>query len=257
MNLGIESQVFIVTGASSGLGRAVADRMAQEKAHVIVVARRKELLEELRAAYPGLITAVAGDIRDEAVLDNILAHAQKIGLHGVFVNAGGPPAKKIAETNINDWDEAYRLIIRWKIQLVKKLLPLLDAGQYGRIVFSESSSIKQPVDNLVLSNSLRLSIAGFSKTLAGEYAHRSITSNLIAPGFHETDAVDRLFKKRSELQNIPFEEAKQMTIHSIPALKMGNPSDFASLAAWLLSPLSGFVTGQVFSLDGGDVKATL
>jgi 3-oxoacyl-[acyl-carrier protein] reductase len=128
---------------------------------------------------------------------------------------------------------------------------------YGRILFSESASVKQPVENLVLSNSLRLVIAGFSKTVSQEYAGFGITSNLIAPGYHDTEAVKRLFIKKSEQENIPVEEAKKQSINTIPARKMGDPADFASLAAWLLSPLSGFVTGQVISLDGGNVKSTL
>jgi len=257
MNLGVESQIFLVTGASSGLGRAVAEQLANENARLLLVARREELLRELMEKYPGRITAIAGDVRDVPVQAKIIEACQQDGLHGVFVNAGGPPAKRIAETDMGDWDEAYQLLVRWKIRLIRELLPIMERQGYGRILFSESSSVKQPVDNLVLSNSFRMAIAGFSKTLCREYATTGITSNVIAPGYHDTQALKRLFEKKSDQENISFDEAKNRSLEQIPVRKMGSPSDFASLAAWLLSPLSGFVTGQVFSLDGGNLRSTL
>jgi 3-oxoacyl-[acyl-carrier protein] reductase len=257
MNLGIGSQNLIVTGASSGLGKAVAERLAEEGASLLIIARRKELLIDLSDQYPGKITVITGDVREGSVQDAILEHCGRSGLDGIFVNAGGPPARKISETTGADWDEAYQLLIRWKVNLVTRLLPIMVSQGYGRILFSESASVKQPVDNLVLSNSLRLAIAGFSKTLSQEYAGFGITSNLIAPGYHDTEAVKRLFVKKSEQENISIDEAEKRSINTIPARKMGDPADFASLAAWLLSPLSGFMTGQVLSLDGGNVKSTL
>lgn len=215
------------------------------------------MLRELSDRYPGQITLISGDIREGSICEEIIGYSNRNGIHGIFVNAGGPPAKKISEASINDWDDAYQLLIRWKVGLVSRILPVMVRQGYGRILFSESSSVRQPVENLVLSNSLRLAIAGFSKTLSLEYAQFGITSNLIAPGHHDTEAVKRLFVKKSEQENISFEEAKNRSINNIPARKMGLPGDFASLAAWLLSPLAGFTTGQVLSLDGGNVRSTL
>lgn len=257
MNLGIESQIFVITGASSGLGRAVAEKMAEEGARLLLVARRTDLLEGLAVKFPERITIVGGDVRTEETQDKIVEFSSSQGIQGIFINAGGPPARRISETTIEDWDEAYALLVRWKVRLAGKLLPTMEQNGYGRLLFSESSSVKQPVDNLVLSNSMRLAIAGFSKTLSAEYAHAGITSNLIAPGYHDTEAVKRLFTKKSQIQSISFEQAREQTVSSIPVGKMGNPSDFATLACWLLSPLSGFVTGQVFCLDGGNIRSTL
>ena len=141
--------------------------------------------------------------------------------------------------------------------LVKRLLPLFLQRKYGRILFSESVSIKQPVENLVLSNSLRMAVAGMAKTLALEVAAKGITVNVIGPGFHDTSAVDRIFARKSELGGISPEEARKAVVEQIPAGMMGKPEDFASLAAWLLSPLAGFVTGQVITPDGGANRYSL
>ena len=257
MNLKIEEQLFIITGATSGLGNAVLRRLVEEGAHVIAVARRGAGLAALEKQNPGQVEGITGDVTNEDVLDKIVKTAGERPLHGIFVNAGGPPAMSVAETTMDNWDDAYRLLIRWKVKLVKMLLPKFVEQNYGRILFSESSSVRQPVQNLVLSNSLRLAIVGFSKSISQEYATLGITSNTIAPGFHETPAVDRLFTKKSELEGITFEEARAATLRNIPAGKPGDPDDFASLAAWLLSPLSGFVSGQLYCLDGGAILGTM
>lgn len=257
MDLGINGQLFVVTGASSGLGNAVAKALMNEGAFVIAVARREAALKELGATYTGKLEAISGDLTEPSTIDKIVDCIAGRSLSGLFVNAGGPPAMSFEETRMEHWDQAYDLLLRWKIDLVKRLLPNFKREGYGRILFSESSTVKQPITNLVLSNSLRMAVAGAAKTLALEVAGQGITVNLIGPGYHETSAIDRLFKKRSDLQGISFEEARMLTISEIPAGKIGDADDFASLATWLLSPKSGFVTGQVYAVDGGTTRYSL
>jgi 3-oxoacyl-[acyl-carrier protein] reductase len=122
---------------------------------------------------------------------------------------------------------------------------------YGRILFLESQSVKQPIENLVLSNSLRMAVVGFSKTLSREMAGTGINVNVIGPGSHDTAAIERLYKKKSEQTGMTEAEVRQAAIRNIPAGALGHAGDFAQLAAWLLSPASRYVTGQVYLVDGG------
>ena len=125
----------------------------------------------------------------------------------------------------------------------------------GRLLYIESVSVKEPVANLVLSNSLRPAIVGFAKTLSQEIAHNGITVNILAPGYHSTAAMERLFAKKAELENISENEAKELFEKEIPVGKMGKPEEMAGLACWILSPLARYVTGQTITHDGGMVKS--
>ena len=128
---------------------------------------------------------------------------------------------------------------------------------YGRILFIESYTVKQPLDNLVLSNSLRVAVVGMAKTLSQEIARSGVTLNIIGPGFHNTPAIDRIYKKKAEQTGIPFDEVRATAIQQIPVGALGEAVDFASLAIWLLSPLSRFITGQTITVDGGAVKGIM
>ena len=134
------------------------------------------------------------------------------------------------------------------------MLPIFREQKYGRFVYIESASVKQPIDNLVLSNSLRMAVVGFVKTLSSEIADQGITCNILAPGYHDTPAMERLFLNKASLLGIKPHEARQEFEKEILSGKLGDADDLASLAVWLLSKRSNYITGQTISLDGGLVK---
>ena len=160
MNLDITNQLFIVGGASSGFGRAISLALVKEGARVIAVARGEEKLNELKQFAPNQIEILPGDLSDEATLNALLNKIENRTIHGMVVNAGGPPAKMVLETSLEDWDQAYKQILRWKVALTQAIIPGMIREGYGRIVYIESVSVKQPVENLVLSTSLRLAVVG-------------------------------------------------------------------------------------------------
>ncbi len=256
MDLQLQNKLFLVGGATAGFGNAVARALINEGAKVIAVARRAENLIEFASQFPGNIEAINGDITDSEIIGEIVDYIGNRQLDGMLVNAGGPPATTVQETSMEDWDTAYFSVIRWKIELVMALLPKFKAQNYGRIVFVESISVKQPIANLVLSNSLRMAVVGFVKTLSGEVGKAGITLNVLAPGYHDTDALKRVLEKSSETGGISYGDVRKKIEQNIPVGRMGDPDDFASMAAWLLSPHSGYVTGQTISVDGGVIAGS-
>ncbi|MFA6404062.1 MAG: SDR family oxidoreductase [Salinivirgaceae bacterium] len=257
MDLQVKNQTFLICGATSGFGKATAKVLLNEGANVIGVARSEDNLMAMKVNYGKSFSPMQGDITQSATISRVLELARDRKISGALINAGGPPALGFAETQLENWDDAYQKLLRWKVEITQKLIPIFKQQQYGRMVYIESSSVKQPVENLVLSTSLRLAVVGMVKTVSQEISGQNINFNIVAPGSHNTPAIERLIKKKSELGGIDFEEAKKAWIENIPAKQLGNPNHLGSLAAWLLSPLSEFVTGQVYALEGGAVKSTL
>ncbi|MBK7809284.1 MAG: SDR family oxidoreductase [Saprospiraceae bacterium] len=257
MDLNLKGALFVVTGSTSGFGKAIAEQLINEGAHVIINARGEEKLEALHQKYPDKTTILAGDITTDAVISDLIRKVHGKKLHGIVINAGGPPAKSFIHTEITDWDNAYEKLLRWKVKLTQELLEKFQEQEYGRILFIESAAVKQPIENLILSNSLRMAVVGFAKTLSQEVAHQGITCNILAPGYHATPAMERLFANKSLLLGISSDEAKKEFEKETKVGHLGDPEDFGSLAVWLLSPHSRFITGQTISVDGGLVRGSL
>lgn len=254
MNLAIQGQLFIIGGATSGFGKAIAEALIIEGAHIIAIARGEEKLLALKASAPHQVEIVVGDLSVPEVLTELIKQVGDKKVHGILVNAGGPPAKTVLETSLEDWDNAYQLILRWKVAITKAFVPKMVQEGYGRMVFIESVSVKQPVENLVLSTALRVAVVGMVKTLSQEIAKSGVTLNILAPGSHNTPAINRLYHKKVDQTGLSFEEVKASAIQQIPTGALGEAADFAGLALWLLSPMSRFVTGQTITVDGGSVK---
>jgi 3-oxoacyl-[acyl-carrier protein] reductase len=257
MDLGIKNQLFVIGGATSGFGKAIVDALLKEGANIIAIARGEEKLKTLQASASKQVEILAGDISDSVVIEQLVKIVGDRPLHGMVINAGGPPAKTVLETTLEDWDAAYKNILRWKVEITQAFVPKMMAQNYGRIVYIESASVKQPLENLVLSNSLRVAVVGMVKTLSQEIGKSGVTLNILGPGSHNTPAIDRIYKKKSEQTGSPFEEVKQKAIMQIPVGALGEADDFASLAVWLLSPMSRYITGQTITVDGGSVKSML
>jgi 3-oxoacyl-[acyl-carrier protein] reductase len=256
MDLQIKNQRFLICGATSGFGLAIAQALLAEGAFVIAVARDEEKLKALQQTHPTQTDIFPIDITAAGAVQTLTDHVSGKPLHGILINAGGPPAKTVAETTLEDWDAAYSTLLRWKVEITKILIPRLASSGYGRVVYIESASVKQPMENLVLSNSLRLAVVGFVKTYSQEVAASGVTLNIMAPGSHNTPAIERVYKKKSEQTGQPIETIRKAAAQNIPVGALGEASDFASMALWLLSPSSRYITGQTFSVDGGTVKST-
>lgn len=254
MDLKITNQRFIVCGASSGFGRAIAEQLLREDASIIAVARRKEKLQELKDDFNDQVAIVAGNLLQEETHNEIEAAIGNDPLHGVVFNAGGPSALTPLETAMPDWDKAYKSVMRWKIELAQRLVSYFTKNSYGRMLFVESKSVKQPIPSLVLSNSFRAGVVGFAKSLSQEIAGDGVTVNVLAPGSHNTPAIERVIQKKVDNSDQSFDEVKEAMEASVPVGRFGKAEEIASLAAWILSPHAGYVTGQTISHDGGSIQ---
>ncbi len=251
MDLQIDNQLFIVGGATGGFGAAIAEKLVLEGANVIAVARTATKLSAFKKKYHRQVETITGDITKPKTLDKILTTVGDRHLAGALINAGGPPANPAMAATLEEWDGAYKSVLRWKVDLTKRLMPTFIEQKYGRLVFIESVSVKQPIPNLVLSNAIRMAVVGFVKTLSQEVVQHGITMNILGPGYHDTSAVDRIFNKRAEQTGKPAATIKSEFISNMKSGQMGNPADMGALAVWLLSPSSRYVTGQTIVVDGG------
>ena len=254
MDLQLNHKKFVVIGASSGFGKAVSKLLIADGAKVIAVARDVQKLTHCAEEFGPLYMPFQGDITSDFFQQKLIEKINAEEVHGILLNSSGPPARKFLETTLNDWDQAYAGLLRWKVALLKELLPYFAARNYGRLVFIESATVKQPLDNLILSSSLRLSVVGLVKSISNELQSANVTLNIMGPGYHDTSALDRLFSKYAEDHKCSYDEAKFQMMQSMPMKSLGNPNDFAALACYLLSPLSAYISGQCFSVDGKVIK---
>lgn len=261
MDLGLKNKVALVAAATRGLGRAVADELAAEGASLIICGRDARTIAEAGATIADKtnshVLAVAADVSRPADVARLAESAiTRFGRIDILVtNAGGPPAGTFETITQEQWDEAMRLTLFSAIELTRRVLPGMKERGWGRILNITSITVKQPVDGLLLSNSLRAGLTGFARTLANEVATYGITVNNILPGYTRTERVEELAKMMAEKQGISAAEFKARWEQEIPMRRLGEPREFAALATFLVSERASYITGASVQVDGGWIKS--
>jgi len=262
MDLGIKDQVAIVAAASRGLGKAAAFALASEGAKVSICSRTDQIdaaAEEIQQETGADVLAVQADVTRqpdiEALVGKTLERFGQVDI--LIINAGGPPAGLFVDLTPDDWEAAINLTLMSAVRLCYAVIPhMLDQGS-GSIVTTQSVTVKQPLTNLILSNSLRMAVIGLMKSLANELGPKGIRINSINPAWTWTERIEALIKDRAERSGMSIEEETSKVTASIPLGRMGNVEEFGRTIAWLASPAASFIHGHALMFDGGAVKATL
>jgi 3-oxoacyl-[acyl-carrier protein] reductase len=263
MDLGLKNKVALVAGGSMGLGKAVAMMLSQEGAKVAIGALDDAYLpasaEEIRGATGGEVLAVPADVSkiEEAkqLVQKTLAHFGTLDI--LINNAGGPPSTTFLEIDDNLWEYGFRLNLMSTIAMTREAVPVMKAKKWGRIINMTSIAVKQPIDGLILSNTVRSGVIGLAKSLSNELAPFNITVNSVCPGYTLTDRVRNLAKVVAEKEKTSPEAIIKRWESSIPMGRLGTPEEFASLVTYLASEYSGYITGAAIQIDGGWYKGVM
>ena len=262
MDLGLRNRVAIVAAASKGLGRAIAEELAAEGAAVVICARGKDALDETAArisAAGGRVHAVVADVSVPGDVVRVVDETTRVfGPPAILVtNSGGPRAGRFDALAAADWEAATQVLLTSAVEFVRAVLPGMRAARWGRILNVTSIAAKQPVEGLMLSNSLRMAVIGFARTLANEVAAEGITVNNLLPGYTRTDRVVDLSKQMAADESTSTADVVGRWEQQIPMRRLGEPREFAALAAFLASERASYITGQSIAVDGGWIRSVL
>jgi 3-oxoacyl-[acyl-carrier protein] reductase len=263
MDLGLKGKAALIAGGSMGLGRAVALELAREGAKVAIGAlddpHLGEAAEMIRRETGGEVLAIPVDVSDaqqaKAVVRRAIGH---FGTLDILVNnAGGPPSADFVDIDETLWEKGFRLNLLSTIMMTREAVPVMKAKGWGRIINMTSISVKQPIDGLIISNTIRSGVIGLAKTLSTELAPFNVTVNNVCPGFTMTDRVRNLSKAMAEKEGTTPEAIIGRWEASIPMKRLGTPEEFAALVAFLASERSGYITGAAIQIDGGWYKGVM
>ncbi len=251
MDLGIKSKRALVMASSKGLGKSVALQLATEGVEVMICGRNEasliETAKEITALSKTKIHFTVGDLSSADDRKKILnACKDKMGAIDILVtNSGGPPFGDFEKHEETDWEQAYKLLLESVVGMIKGVLPEMKKNKWGRIVTITSQAVKQPVDGLILSNSIRASVVGLVKTLSNELGSFNITVNNVMPGYTQTERLENLIKANPDLMKVTNE---------IPLGRIGKPEEFANAVTFLASERASYITGVSLAVDGGWIK---
>lgn len=263
MDLGLKDAKVLVTAASRGLGAATARQFALEGAQVAICGRDEAQLAKTTAAIKSAsgvsVRSFVADVAQPAEVQRLIDESADAldGLDILVTNAGGPPLTNFEHTVGSQWDQAVQLTLLSAVNLIHAALPYLKQSKRAAILTITSSSVRQPIKDLVLSNSIRLAVIGLTKSLSNEYGPAGIRVNSILPGAIHTDRIDKMVEDRMTRNNTSREEEFARLPDNIPLARIGEPAEFANAAVFLCSPAASFITGVMLSVDGGTAQFPL
>lgn len=265
MNLGLVDKVALVLASSKGLGFACASGLYEEGANVVICSRSEENLKIAKSKIEALnsrnsnnkvFSIVADLMYEDQILSLVEKTLSEFGRIDILVhNAGGPPSGPIDTITKDDWKNSIDLNLLSLVRITDLIIPVMKKQNFGRLIAITSISVKQPLNNLVLSNTTRLGIVGFAKTLANEYGSHNILVNVVCPGPTLTDRMKELINKTVEDTGKSYKEVEKTWIDPIPLGRLGKPEELANLVVFLASEKASYITGTVIQVDGGFVKS--
>lgn len=256
MDLGLKGKSAVVMAATDGLGKAVARSLLEEGAHVAISGRNPDRLKATLAEFGAFGDAVTGTQLDVQETAELVGHLESVRrargtIHILVTNAGGPPTGLAAEASLADLDTGYALTLKSAMVAVTTVLPWMRAQKWGRVIAMTSSSVRQPIDNLVMSNTMRAGLTGFLKTLSREVASDGVLVNSICTGMFMTGRLKELFEIRAQKSGRTIAEEQRLMETEIPVGRIGDPAEFGHMVAFMASERASFLNGVALPYDGG------